>query len=227
MNVTIANVYDIILLVVLLVVAFAYSRKGLLAGLIQFLGNLISLLGAMFVSNWVAPRIFEQFFQTGFVDKIESTISAEGSVNIQTLIEKYAGFLPQGLKNNLMNSATDMVGGTAPEIASRLVEEIIAPLFTPIIAVVVFFVAFALCKVLVSFLVTVLKNLNKVPLLGKLNKWLGFLLGVGAGVVDLYLLQCVVWAIIVVTGGTLALLNAEVLSGSIFYGLFNRWNLFY
>lgn len=227
MYLSVASIYDIIFLVMLLVVAFAYSRKGLLAGIIQFLGNLISLLGAMAISDWIAPRIFAQFFQTGFVDKVESTISVEGSVNIQSLIEKYAGFLPDTLKSNLMNSATDMVTGTAPDLASRLVDEIIAPLFTPIIAVVVFFVAFAVCKVVVSFLVTVLTNLNKVPLLGSLNKGLGFVLGLGAGVVDLYLLQCVVWAIIVITGGTIAVLNAEVLSGSIVYGIFNHWNLFY
>lgn len=222
-----ANIYDLVLLILLVVVAFAYARKGFLAGLVQFLGNLASLVGAIVLSGRVAPLMFEKFFEGGFISSIEKTITQEGSVNIHALIEKYAGFLPSTLKENLLESASNMLNTTAPDIAVKLVNEIIAPLFTPIIAIVLFFVAFAVCKLIVSFLVAVLTNFNRIPLVGSVNKSLGFLMGVAAGLVDIYLVQCAVWAVIVITGGTIAFLNTEALSPSICYGLFSRWNPFF
>ena len=112
-------------------------------------------------------------------------------------------------------------------LAVRLVEEVIAPLLTPIIAIVLFFVAFALCKLLVSLLVAVLTNVNRIPVMGSVNRFFGFLMGLMAGLVDLYLVLCAVWAVIVITGGSLGFLNDQALAGSIAYSVFGRFNPFY
>ena len=120
-----------------------------------------------------------------------------------------------------------MLTGSAPELAEQVVNQVIAPLLTPIIAIVVFFVAFALCKVIVGFVVEVLTNFNRIPILGSVNKLLGFAMGLLAGVVDLYLILCAVWAIIVVTGGSIPWLNQQVLGESIGFSLFGQFNPFY
>ena len=44
-------ILDLVLLAILLAVAFGYARKGFLAGLIQFAGNLASLIGAVVLSQ--------------------------------------------------------------------------------------------------------------------------------------------------------------------------------
>ena len=171
--------------------------------------------------------LFEEFFQTGFVTSIQNTISAEGTVNIQATIEKYAGFLPESIKESLTASAAGLLGSGAPDLAAKLVDEVIAPLLTPIIAIVLFFVAFALCRLLVSLLVAVLTNVNRIPLMGSVNRFFGFLMGLLAGVVDLYLVLCAVWAVIVITGGSIEFLNDQALAGSIAYSAFGRFNPFY
>ena len=91
----------------------------------------------------------------------------------------------------------------------------------------VFFVAFALCRLVVSFVVAVLTNFNRIPLVGGVNRMLGFAMGILAGTVDLYLVLCAVWAIIVITGGSISFLNDTALSGSVAYGIFGRLNPFY
>ena len=53
----------------------------------------------------------------------------------------------------------------------------LAPLLTPVISLVLFFVAFALLRMLGSLLVTVLGLVNKLPVIGAVNHWLGW--GVG------------------------------------------------
>ena len=44
--------------------------------------------------------------------------------------------------------------------------------------------------------------------------------------VDIYLVLCVVWALIVITGGNLTMLNDTVMSGSLYYKVFNVFNPF-
>lgn len=222
-----AIVFDLVMLALLLVVAFAYARRGFAAGLVQFVGNLASLIGALVLSHQASPLLFEKFFQNGFVTSIQNTLTAEGTVNIQSTIEKYAGFLPESIKESLTASAAGLLDSGAPDIAVKLVDEVIAPLLTPIIAIVLFFVAFALCRLLVGLLVAVLTNVNRIPVMGSVNRFFGFLMGLLAGVVDLYLVLCAVWAVIVITGGSIGFLNDQALAGSITYSLFGRFNPFY
>ena len=222
-----AIVFDLVMLALLLVVAFAYARRGFAAGLVQFVGNLASLIGALVLSHQASPLLFEKFFQNGFVTSIQNTLTAEGTVNIQSTIEKYAGFLPESIKESLTASASGLLDSGAPDLAVKLVDEVIAPLLTPIIAIVLFFVAFALCRLLVGLLVAVLTNVNRIPVMGSVNRFFGFLMGLLAGVVDLYLVLCAVWAVIVITGGSIEFLNDQALAGSIAYSLFGRFNPFY
>ena len=222
-----AIVFDLVMLALLLVVAFAYARRGFAAGLVQFVGNLASLIGALVLSHQASPLLFEKFFQNGFVTSIQNTLTAEGTVNIQSTIEKYAGFLPESIKESLTASAAGLLDSGAPDLAVKLVDEVIAPLLTPIIAIVLFFVAFALCRLLVGLLVAVLTNVNRIPVMGSVNRFFGFLMGLLAGVVDLYLVLCAVWAVIVITGGSIEFLNDQALAGSITNGLFGRFNPFY
>ena len=77
-----AIVFDLVMLALLLVVAFAYARRGFAAGLVQFVGNLASLIGALVLSHQASPLLFEKFFQNGFVTSIQNTLTAEGTVNI-------------------------------------------------------------------------------------------------------------------------------------------------
>lgn len=224
---TIANGFDLILLAILLLVAMRYAGKGFAAALVQFAGNLASLLGASIFSQNIAPVLFTNFFENNFTTSIEKTLADGGQLQLDQLVEKYAGFLPVEIQKSIAQSAGGVLTGNAPELAEQVVNQVIAPLLTPIIAIVVFFVAFALCKVIVGFVVAVLTNFNRIPILGSVNKLLGFAMGLLAGVVDLYLILCAVWAIIVVTGGSIPWLNQQVLGESIGFSLFGQFNPFY
>ncbi len=223
---TIANIFDILLLVLLAVVTLRYMQKGFLAGLIQFLGNLLGLVGAALLSPRVADWIFATFFKGGLTTQIQTTISQQGTVDLAALVDKYAGFLPDAMEQSLVQSATDLMNSDAPDLAHSLVTELIQPLVTPLITVVVFFVCFAVCKMLVSFLAAVLTNLNRVPLVGGVNQFFGFFMGLLAGAMDVFLVVCGVWAVVVITGNNLSWLNQTVLQDSVAFSLFSSFNPF-
>ena len=111
-------------------------------------------------------------------------------------------------------------------LADSIVENVLQPLLTPVITLVLFFVFYALLRLLVSMLVTVLGLVNKLPVIGTVNRGLGWLVGSLTALLDLYLVLCVLWGIIVITGGNLNVLNDTVMSSSIYYKLFNLFNPF-
>lgn len=226
MSLTSAVIFDLIFLAVLIVVVIKYARRGFMAGLVQFIGNLVSLLGALFLSGEAAAVLFERFFKNSFIDRIDTTIAQQGSVDLSQIVNRFAGFLPESIQQKLVDTAGSFLDFAAPDVAERIVKDVVQPLVTPIIAIVVFFVSFALCRLLVSFIVAVLTNLNRIPVLGGVNRLLGVVMGALAGSVDLYIALCAVWALIIITNGSIPFLNEQALSASIFYKIFSGLNPF-
>ena len=74
-------------------------------------------------------------------------------------------------------------------------------------------------------LVTVLGLVNKLPVIGTVNRGLGWLVGGATALLDIYLVLCILWGIIVITGGNLNVLNDTVMSSSLYYKIFNLFNL--
>jgi hypothetical protein len=223
-------VFDIICLATLLLLAWRYARKGLLATLMQMFGNLFSLLGARAFAAWGSPLVFENFLAVGFRQKIAASITASGTADLTEIVEKYAGFLPESFRASIIDtferSVTAALENNAVLLADSIVTNVIKPLITPVISIVLFFVAFAVCRMVVSMLVTVLGLVNKLPVIGTVNRTLGWGMGFATALLDVFFGVCIVWALIVITGGGISWLNEAALGNSVFYRLFNVLNPF-
>ena len=165
--------------------------------------------------------------------KIEGAENAEDKtfeIDVTDSADKYAGFLPESFRASIVEtcerSISAVLSDNAVVLADAIVQKVLAPLLTPVISVVLFFVAFALLRMLVSMLVTVLGLVNRLPVIGTVNRWLGWVTGCVASTMDIYLMLCVVWAVIVITGGNLTVLNDTVMSSSLYYKAFNLFNPF-
>ena len=222
--------FDIICTVVWLLLAVRYARKGFLASVVQLAGSLLSLTGARAFSGWAAGQVFQNFFAGSFRDQIDASITAGGVVDLSGIAQRYAGFLPESFRASIVEacerSVSAVLSDNAVVLADVIVQKVLAPLLTPVISLVLFFVAFALLRMLVSLLVTVLGLVNKLPVVGTVNRWLGWTAGGIASLLDIYLVLCVLWALIVITGGNLTMLNDTVMSSSLYYKVFNVFNPF-
>ena len=222
--------FDRVYTVVWLLLAVRYARKGFLASSVQLGGNVFSLVGARVFSGWAAAEVFQRFLAGSFRTQIAESISAGGVVDLTGIADKYAGFLPESFRASIVEtcerSISAVLSDNAVVLADAIVQKVLAPLLTPVISVVLFFVAFALLRMLVSMLVTVLGLVNRLPVIGTVNRWLGWVTGCVASTMDIYLVLCVVWAVIVITGGNLTVLNDTVMSGSLYYKAFNLFNPF-
>ena len=177
-----------------------------------------------------AGWVFENLLAGGFRTQIAAHLSADGVVNLSGIAQQYAGFLPESFRASIVEtcerSISAVLSDNAVVLADAIVQKVLAPLLTPVISVVLFFVAFALLRMLVSMLVTVLGLVNRLPVIGTVNRWLGWVTGCVASTMDIYLVLCVVWAVIVITGGNLTVLNDTVMSSSLYYKAFNLFNPF-
>ena len=222
--------FDIICTVVWLLLAVRYARKGFLASVVQLAGSLFSLTGARAFSGWAAGQVFQNFFAGSFRDQIAASITAGGVVDLSGIAQRYAGFLPESFRASIVEacerSVSAVLSDNAVVLADVIVQKVLAPLLTPVISLVLFFVAFALLRMLVSLLVTVLGLVNKLPVVGTVNRWLGWTAGGIASLLDIYLVLCMLWALIVITGGNLTVLNDTVMSSSLYYKVFNVFNPF-
>ena len=222
--------FDIICTAAWIILVVRYARKGFLSSIVQLVGNLFSLLGAKELSAACAGWVFEHMLAGGFRTQIAANIAAGGAVDLSGIAQRYAGFLPESFRASIVEacerSVSAVLSDNAVVLADVIVQKVLAPLLTPVISLVLFFVAFALLRMLVSLLVTVLGLVNKLPVVGTVNRWLGWTAGGIASLLDIYLVLCVLWALIVITGGNLTVLNDTVMSSSLYYKVFNVFNPF-
>ena len=222
--------FDILCTVVWLVLMVRYARKGFLASIVQLSGNLISLLGARQCSAACAGWVFENLLAGGFRTQIAAHLSEDGVVNLSGIAQQYAGFLPESFRASIVaaceRSINAVLADNAVVLADTIVEKVLQPLLTPVIMLVLFFVFYAVLRLLVSMLVTVLGLGNKLPVIGTVNRGLGWLTGGMTAMLDLYLVLCVVWGLVVITGGNLNVLNDTVMRSSLYYKAFNMFNPF-
>ncbi len=226
MEITPAILVDVILAAVLIVTVLVYMKKGFIAGLLSLVGNIVSLALAWVFSGRVSPAVFENFFKSGLTERTGEALQQQGLDGLHAVLDGLSRFLPQRFLDEIEQSASGLFHSGAPDLAQRVVEEVVAPLVIPLITVVVFFVTFGLCRVLVALLVAALTNLNKIPLVGEVNRLLGVVIGLAAGLIYVLLGLCLLWAVIVITNGTLPGLNDAALSGSYLYRLFSAYNPF-
>lgn len=222
--------FDIICTAAWIILVVRYARKGFLSSIVQLAGNLFSLLGAKELSTACAGWVFEHMLAGGFRTQIAANIAAGGAVDLSGIAEKYAGFLPASFRASIVaaceRSINAVLADNAVVLADTIVEKVLQPLLTPVIMLVLFFVFYAVLRLLVSMLVTVLGLVNKLPVIGTVNRGLGWLTGGMTAMLDLYLVLCVVWGLVVITGGNLNVLNDTVMHSSLYYKAFNMFNPF-
>ncbi len=95
--------------------------------------------------------------------------------------EKYAGFLPASFRASIVaaceRSINAVLADNAVVLADTIVEKVLQPLLTPGDHAGAVLCVLRVLRLLVSMLVTVLGLVNKLPVIGTVNRGLGWLVG--------------------------------------------------
>ncbi len=222
--------FDIICAVVLVLFCARYIKIGLLAALVQISGTILSLIGAHLFASAADTWVYEFFFERPLTDQVETLISESGSNGIEALSETMLSVLPEGVQSLFPDMYTGVVqaefAGTTQEIAQMIMDSTVSLIITQMIFMVLFFFGFVVCRMLVVVLVNLLKAVNNLPVLGSVNRVFGWVFGTIGGTIDFYLVLCVLWLLMLLTGDTLPVLNTTELANSWFFEVFRQYNPF-
>ncbi len=223
-------IFHIIAVFIQILLISLHINKGFLSLLVEFIGTVATIIISFFASRAISPWIYETFFRQGLQDSLTESLSGiDGNVDAGAFVNDLLGFLPEAIRNffaeDLMQGFTVAANSSGATIAENMMNEIIGPTFTPVIAVLVFVVVFIILRILFGLLEGYLMGLNDVPVLGHVNKVFGWILSVLIGLISLYLLLSMVWAILLLSGNTLPNFNEAALADSFVYSTFEKFNI--
>ena len=103
--------FDIICTAVWIGLAIHYARKGMLAAVVQIGGNLLSLIGGHQLAAWGSGALFDRFFAGSFRERIAANLSAGGAVDLNVIAQRYAGFLPESFRQQVVEACQRALDG--------------------------------------------------------------------------------------------------------------------
>ena len=219
-----SRIMDIFVAVITIIMVLRYMRSGFISGVVDFCGTLLAVGGASWGAKSLAPKMFDVFFFENLVSRTEnSLVNSQGILTLNDILNKISGFLPQNIIDTFLRDYTSGADFNLadPDIARTIVVDVIQPMVMPVLSVLIFFMIFIVGRIVISFIATALKGINKIPLVGTLNKSLGAGIGLLVGLLYGFLIVYAVWALVVITGGDLPFLQNSTLQNSLFFGLFD------
>lgn len=193
-------IFDIIIVLVVVLTARMYGKKGFVACVLSFVGFLAAILISLAVSTWLAPSIFNSMFRDNMETQIMSALNVDGVNTINDMLVNIFGFLPAETIQSISGEIGQTVVSATPEVAENIVDTIIKPMVVPIISFVIFIIVFIVIRIVLSILARMFRGVNSIPVIGAGNKALGFVFGVAIGLLYAFLLLCFLWGIASISG---------------------------
>ena len=199
-------VYDVIFLLLVLGAAEAGRRRGFASGLVSLIGSVAGIIGGTYGTRVWAGGIYDKYVASHVTDVV--------AIHALT-------FLPQSIQQKLIDTVSAASSNAVPQVVNAL-----EPLFLPVIQAVVFLSVWIVVRVLCRMLGRVLRGINAIPLIGGLNRILGFAFGFVSGLLNCWIWSILLWVAANLTGGKLEFLTTATLNRSVIYGLLANLNPF-
>lgn len=176
--------FDIIAVVIIIYMISRGAKRGFAGTLVSFLGYFLSFSLSMFIASTLSQFIFQQFLRKGMIDTLASQLNlSDLTASLQSFLETLPGFISNAISTQGISA--DSFSGSVQNVAVSFVDTAVAPVVSGLIRSVLFFILFAICLFLVRRLRRSMRVLNRIPLVGPLNYFLGGILGFIQGIIVL------------------------------------------
>ena len=199
--------------------AEAGRRRGFASGLVSLIGSVAGIIGGTYGTRVWAGGIYDKYVAGHVTDVVADTLEKTGGDLAQAI--HALTFLPQSIQQKLIDTVSAASSNAVPQVVNAL-----EPLFLPVIQAVVFLSVWIVVRVLCRMLGRVLRGINAIPLIGGLNRILGFAFGFVSGLLNCWIWSILLWVAANLTGGKLEFLTTATLNRSVIYGLLANLNPF-
>ncbi len=226
-------IVDAIIIAIIILVIVRSSKKGFASSLVDTFSMIIASIASYFVTPKAAQFFYDNFIKStvsrGF-EKALDEISTGAAIDEK--VDAMIASLPEGAINlaqslglinlNAIGSGIHMSGAIDnTQLISSVLNDIAYTVMFTITKVVMFFVLFVVFTLLLRVVSKFLENVNKIPLLGKLNETLGGVLGVLKAAI-IILVVCTVMYFIVSSSDNAQLVS--IISSSKLYNIITENN---
>lgn len=213
-----STIIDIVLIVVLIISALRAYADGFFTSVIRLIGNLGSLFAGWYIASNYSQVIFDNLLRNSLVTRSYNYLEQTAqNIDIETALSSVIGRWPQEFVATILEKTQDSLSTLltpSMDSAVYLVDKFIAPIIVACISVVLFILCFIAIRLVCGIRAKLLKNVNKVPVLGFANRMAGFVAGLAIGGINIILLSFLFSIIVIITGDGLPWLNSRVIAGS-------------
>ena len=180
---------DLTLVVIVVFFAVISARRGFVSSLIGLAGVFLAMIIAFYGSVYISDFVFDKFVGKNVSQNIiKSYNAAADEITDKVKIPEYIGVYSEKMNIDIkseLNSAIEKGGENAAPV---VVKNIIKPAVLPFIRAAALIVLFFVCCFIFSALARLTKGIRKIPLIGRVNSFLGAILGVAKGVLIVFLI---------------------------------------
>ena len=229
-------VIDVILLAILFTAVIVGYKKGFIKISVVAIGFVVSFILAITLSTTVANYTYDTFLQEKMVDTVNSTLTKQGDVAIDTAVEnafssdkmiikmaKICDVTADDIKANV-SAETDGI----TTVSQYIEGEVIRPTMTFMLRVVFMILLFILCSVLFNILSNLLSKTFSLTVAKKADPVLGGILGLFIGIVIIFISTILLDTVISLFPDGFIGISSATRDGSYVYRFVNSisdWNI--
>lgn len=204
---------DTLAVFILIACVIACYYKGFLKTAALFFANIIAVIASAVLSKLLAGWVYESFVKEKVISLLSDKLAAV--VNVPEAVGKGLDALPKFVSNlaggagAVTQKVADSIAAGQQSVVEAFEKEIAGPAIILLIQVILFFILILVCSFFVKRICGLLSFVNKIPLVGPINKILGGVVGVAQGFIVVYLLTLLLTFFIGVSGDKLGFVKKQ------------------
>ena len=213
-------ILDLVVLGIIAICVFLSAKHGFVRTFIELAGFVAAFVIAFTASSPLANTTYDKIIEPSMVSKIEKT-SAEGT---DAVSQKLWDSLPGIVKNNsgslgvtkekFDNKVSSSISESVSDSAKKISDGVLRPIITKILGAFYSTVLVIVLIIVFKFLAKVINKLFKISFIGKINAFLGGVVGAFKGVAVALIFCIAVSLIISITGKSIWIFSPENIDSS-------------
>lgn len=185
--------YDLAAVLILLQAVAFSARRGFATGIFRMVGQLAALFGATYLSRSGAQLIYNSFLKTEVTAFLNRSLQGGQAAEIISQLEAGLEQLPH-LSANILSMGIDLdaisraLANSVSGVGAALEQSVIGPAVQGFVSALLFLLLFAVFGGLVRVLTGAIHFMFRSPILAPIDRFLGGLLGLLQGSLNLYLI---------------------------------------
>ncbi len=199
---------DLILIAIIVFHIFVSSKRGFIRTAIELVGFALSVYLAFSIGGVVAQSVYDNTIEPGIVEGVSESVSETATVNVDMAVENTWNALPDYVVSLVENVGIDSAdikesisgavstNNQTEEIAKSVSQKIVKPIIVPLIKTITSVIIFVVLMFVVRLLAKIINKAFSLPIIGRINKTLGGILGLGKGLIISAVLAVIISTIV-------------------------------